>query len=67
MQKEKLVRDMRMAEETLKTDYPSHSFQIVDGVAKPNGRRYGIHFLVCCRWKDALCTVSDRKRWKEDD
>ena len=33
MWQKKLVRDMRMAEETLKTDYPSHSFQIVDGVA----------------------------------
>ena len=30
----KLVRDMRMAEETLKTNYPSHSFQIVDGAAR---------------------------------
>ena len=29
----KLVRDMRTAEEALKTDYPSHSFQIVDGAA----------------------------------
>ena len=33
MWQKKLVRDMRMAEETLKTDYPSHSFQIVDGAA----------------------------------
>lgn len=29
----RLVRDMRTAEEALKTDYPSHSFQIVDGAA----------------------------------
>ena len=33
MWQKKLVRDMRMAEETLKIDYPSHSFQIVDGAA----------------------------------
>ena len=33
----KLVRDMRTAEEALKTDYPSHSFQIVDGAASRTG------------------------------
>ncbi len=33
MWQKKLVRDMRTAEEALKTDYPSHSFQIVDGAA----------------------------------